>query len=399
MTCKWFKENMSLYIDNQLDDIESKEFELHLLECNSCRKEYEYMINILKEIRMEEEVELPQNFELELRNKLIKETKDKSKKFNWKVLSGIAASLLIVSFSLMSHNFNMGSKTESIQKEMTMEEQEKYTMMDSDESFGMPESQIEVTYALTNDNNRGMKNVKNDRKIIKNASLNIEIEDYDKVFDEIIKFVKSQNGYIENSQTGYKVFNREEKEQNLKQGYLEIRIPQDVFMDTFNFLKDLGVVHSENIAENDITVQYFDRDNYVKNMMIQEERLREILKQANNVQEILMVENELRRIRTEIDGNTKVLKGWDNQVSMSTISTNLTEVQNIELSIKFDDDSIWTRGKKGFIRTVNRIIEIFEYFVVKVITILPILLAIFIFLSIGYIVRRKHKNRRTKNEK
>ncbi len=57
-----------------------------------------------------------------------------------------------------------------------------------------------------------------------------------------------------------------------------------------------------------------DIDNQKINLQLQEEHLREILQKADNVEDLLQVEKELNRIRTEIDRLTGILNNYDKLV-------------------------------------------------------------------------------------
>ena len=59
--------------------------------------------------------------------------------------------------------------------------------------------------------------------------------------------------------------------------------------------------------------------------IIQEERILEIMKKADQVEDILNIERELNRIRTEINQRKNILKNWDQLVDYSSIEVSLRE--------------------------------------------------------------------------
>lgn len=419
MDCKLFEESISLYIDDQLSEIDKKEFELHLLRCDKCKVKYEKMLKIIKEVRKEEEVQLPENFRSELRQKLLDIETDK-KKINWSLFSRIAAGIvifvLIASIGFLSNIFD----TNKLQNDM------QYTTMDAapeesgtsdrsfldepastdiaefdmDENLAAKSGAEEFTVAIGADDSVATKDIREVRKIIKNAYLSIQVENYDEVFNSIVTFVKNENGYIENTNTSYRVDvnnyktglednNDREEEIKLKQGNIKIRIPEDKYEYTLNYLREVGEVTNENANEVDLTKSYFDKENIIENLKIQEERLKEILKEAKNLDEILRVEDELRRIRTEIDNHTAVLKDWDDQITLSTINVSLIEVEKLDKNIKKIDDNIWGKAKKGFITTINRLINLIEAMFIGLITILPIIIILIAILIVIYFLAKK----------
>ncbi len=449
MKCQEFYEKISLYIDNELEDIDKKEFEFHLHECQSCKRKYEQMISILKVTNNFEEKELPADYRSSLRSKLEAEVNiTKTRKVNWRLLSSIAAGLLLVVVSYGIMNMFVINNTKSFDMEMAREndiDKSEYSADDSitDENTASMDLQDSVFYGNSENGtaqpeittvegtpNKNLtitfsEDIKNDsveeyllmdsgaqvrynlsktdkskeytRKIIKNANISIEVSKYDSSFDSIVDFVNNYSGYIENSETRYinqAYSNDVEKENSLKRGYMIIRIPEQNFSETINVITDLGKVQNRQLSETDISDSYYDTENIVKNLEIQEVRLREILNEAKNVDEILRVENELRRIRTEIDRNKGTLKGWDSRINYSTIHVNLIEVRSKGDSIESVDDNIFIKGKKGFIATINTIIDFIEKLLIWIMTIAPILIIILVIVLIAFIYIPKLFNKR-----
>lgn len=107
MECFEIKENLSLYIDQMLDDTQMKEISEHLSCCEACRQDYEILltnINLLKSIP---EIALPSDFDLELRSALNNaKTLPIYKRFNWKAYSLAAAVFLLMIVSVSANFLN-----------------------------------------------------------------------------------------------------------------------------------------------------------------------------------------------------------------------------------------------------------------------------------------------------
>ena len=130
MRCEDIREIISLYIDNELNEEESKEIEKHLKSCEECNREYEDLLTIKRLLSEAPQVELPNNFKEELHKKLVasvsiedsesnetnnvidfdeRSNKVRKKKLNWKVFSGVAAALFltVVSLSAIMNDIGM----------------------------------------------------------------------------------------------------------------------------------------------------------------------------------------------------------------------------------------------------------------------------------------------------
>ncbi|MTI68798.1 MAG: DUF4349 domain-containing protein [Firmicutes bacterium] len=387
MKCKDFKKEMSLYIDGMLDENKKNELKKHLKECSKCKKEYKEMVKILNYVKKEEEVELPKNYKKELRSKLESEKKT-SRKINFKPFMGLAAGLVVILMSVTLYNNYLNndklmqeSKNEEISYDQAAPENSSITQ---NENTSESKKRINLT---TNDDSG--KNINTNRKIIREAYLQIEIKSYDDTLEKIDNYITKVNGYMENIRSGYDIdYRTKDSEDTLKKANLTLRVPEYKFDDTIKYLDDLGKINTKRVTRNDISNQYFDTKNTIKNLKIQEERLREILKKADKIDDILRIENELRRIRKEIDRYTGAIKNWDRLVSMSTINIELTEVKYLNNEIKSLDKGLWFKAKEGFISTVNLITKGIEGVIIGLITISPLLILIGAILVIFILIRR-----------
>ena len=90
-----------------------------------------------------------------------------------------------------------------------------------------------------------------------------------------------------------------------------IRVNTSQLETTLIKLSALGKVKAKNVYGNDVTDDYRDHEIRLENAEKSRIRYLELLKKANNVQEILLVEKELERLNEVID----LLKGKLNRLS------------------------------------------------------------------------------------
>lgn len=433
MDCREFNNKISLYIDNQLDETERYDFEKHMNECEECKMYYDETVQILKFTSDVEDVELPDNYKATLRSKLeLEVTEKKKRKVSWRQLTTIAASLLlvVVAYGFISNNINLLGVKDFATEDSAPGDMDNYGVDEnyvgepevaSDEPMppmvtmqGADANSVKVQFSESDKIRAGdylttksddllndtMKEETTGVKIIKEAYITIELKEYDNALDTIVSFVKERNGYIEKSETwydnrGYKYEETDEEEQ-LKRGNLRIRIPEDSYYEALNILKDQGRTSNEQKSETNISQNYYDTKNVIKNLEVQEERLREILKKAVNVDEILRVENELNRVRTEIDRHQGTINNWDSLVDYSAINVTLIEVEDRTETIQKVDKGLFTKGKEGFISTINSLIDMLERGFIMLMTILPIILiitaiAIIVIVIIKRILRKREQ--------
>ena len=76
-----------------------------------------------------------------------------------------------------------------------------------------------------------------------------------------------------------------------------------------------------------VTSQYYDTQARLTAYQTQEARLLEMMEKAETVEDIITIEEKLTDLRYRIESLQSTLKNWDRQVSYSTISLDVEEVQ------------------------------------------------------------------------
>ena len=162
-----------------------------------------------------------------------------------------------------------------------------------------------------------------DRKLIKRADLQIEVEKgkVDETGRKVVSLVETSNGFVQRSST----FTDELKYRGMS---FTLRVPEDRFAQVLGELESYGKPLSKNIGSEDVTEQFIDTQAQIKNKERQEQRLQEIMGKANNVGELMQVEGELSRVRSEIDALKGRMKYLQSATSYSTITMTVREARD-----------------------------------------------------------------------
>jgi hypothetical protein len=224
------------------------------------------------------------------------------------------------------------------------------------------------------------------RLIIKTANLSLDIDDYDGSSAEIYRIVDEMGGYVSDTSSYYYIYDRYDDTKNKKSGYLTLRIPHQFFDQFVNQLNDFGEVTNFSSNANDITKDYRDTTAEVKNLEVREAKLREIMEKAEVIEDIIEVERELSRVRSEINRYQSVLADWEDLVTLSTVTVNMTEVEALKEYVQPVDKDMFTKAREGFIYTINRLVDAVEMFVIWLIASSPILVPVVL---VGGFVSRK----------
>ncbi|MBV1758898.1 MAG: DUF4349 domain-containing protein [Dethiosulfatibacter sp.] len=422
MICKECKQKISLYLDNELTEEEKHLFEQHIDECDDCKMELNKIKNIVLELKSIEIEKLPSGYCKSLREQL--EAVDKSKKkakinWNWRKYSLVAAALMLVLMVPLALDMmglgNFRAKTTS-SDEIGMQSYPQYGDAEAPAEWNMDDGRggasedfdvMEKAPTLTDKEKEnlvvsgtGDDYRDRDLKIIKTGYLSLETENYDELLTLVTQQVQVYGGFVEVSETytnQYSYFDSgTNKRINLKNGFMRILIPQELFYEGFNFFAENGEVVSKRTNEADMTKYFYDMENKVKNLEIQEERLRELFDRAENITEIMQIESELARVRSQIDSYTMELQDISYRADMATITLEIREIQGKD-TIRPVDDNLWQRAKESFTKSINGLIEAFENLVVYAFAAIPVILIVLVIVIIvALVIKKIRKNKQTK---
>ena len=227
--------------------------------------------------------------------------------------------------------------------------------------------------------------IESDRKIIKSASMEIQTLEYELAIQRLTDKVRGIGGYVESSNVRGRAV---DDKYSTRSAHYTLRIPEQQFMQFMSDMNTIGTIIQENSYGEDITSQYFDTDAHMKTLKIQEERLLEILRKAEKIEDIITLERELSNIRYQIEGLQGNLKRWDNLVSYSTLTVSIYEVQEI-IKVEEPPKTLGQKISQKFTESLDDIKDFFEDLAVFGIGSLPLLIVYLPLLLVAALIIRK----------
>jgi hypothetical protein len=157
------------------------------------------------------------------------------------------------------------------------------------------------------------------RKLIRNATVQLKIVSFDDAVQKITTFAKEQHGYVATTNS--------EKQANGKlRGQVVVKVLPENLDAFLQKIRGLGELKNQTLGTEDVTKAYFDTDARLKNARVMEQRLIDMLNtKTGKVSDLLQVEKELSRVREEIEKMQGELKYWDSQVQFATVTISLAE--------------------------------------------------------------------------
>jgi hypothetical protein len=129
-----------------------------------------------------------------------------------------------------------------------------------------------------------------DRKIIREASIGLEVEDPFSVESGIRQSISRQGGYLDSTLT------RPNGAINIK-----ARVPPQALDTAMGEISELGKVTHRSVSARDVTETMIDLDARISNLTALRDRLQGLLQRAGKISEVIEIEKELVRVQTQLD--------------------------------------------------------------------------------------------------
>ena len=193
------------------------------------------------------------------------------------------------------------------------------------------------------------------RKVISFASLSLEVEDVQGATVQVRVIAESLGGFVEQlSSSGGPECQR---------ANVTIRVLQDQFFSALDRIEALGIVLSRNLGSEDVSEQFIDLEARLKSALREEQSLLKLLERAGLVSEILAIERELARVRSEIERFQGQLNFLERRVDLATINVSLTpegqagEPPSATLVVDVPDVSGTVTRVKGLVVSLDGIVD------------------------------------------
>lgn len=276
MNCNLCKELISSYINDEISYEDKEKIRKHLEECESCRNDYEALINNIELCNELPMIDLPQSFNEDLHNKLVNIDKENKNIFNkiinnydFKSLAIVAIIFLMIITPLLSH-FDIIN----------------YEKHEKDETYDIAQNNIEVPritaskWTLANDMDKMAKSRKNDNIIMDNAEEmepeyfclqaddeainNLSNKNYKiTVEDDIDSFFNYTIDYVNNvSQDKAISVNKD-----IKNNFITVDISNDSFQAFIDYLKNNDKIIGYEMSNDDVTEEYNNLQNELNELL------------------------------------------------------------------------------------------------------------------------------------
>jgi len=228
------------------------------------------------------------------------------------------------------------------------------------------------------------------QKLIRRISLSVETEDYQAFIDAITKKINALGGYIEDMDA--------RTSGGSPRATILVRVPADQLSALTESVSGIGNITYKHESQQDVTLQYVDTESHITALRTEQERLLELLSKAENLSEVLEIEDRMSYVRYELESYEQSLRALSNQISYATATIDVQQVK-VYTPVEEEEVGYWEGIRRGLSSSVKRLWEgakeLFSNFVIS----LPILIlcllipALILFLLIKHWVRKSKARR------
>ncbi|MBE6663097.1 MAG: DUF4349 domain-containing protein [Ruminococcaceae bacterium] len=159
-----------------------------------------------------------------------------------------------------------------------------------------------------------------DLKLIYQAKINVETDDYNKYIGDLETKIVELGGYISSA--------NETSSESLKRAVLTIRVPSENYEAMKKATALNGTVVNSSHEVVDVTESYTDIEGRLATLKAEREALNAMLEKADSISTMLEIRKEINELNIEIESYQRQLNSYDGRIAYSTIS--LTVEQEIE---------------------------------------------------------------------
>ncbi|MCD6426080.1 MAG: DUF4349 domain-containing protein [Anaerolineales bacterium] len=212
------------------------------------------------------------------------------------------------------------------------------------------------------------------RMVIKNASLSIVVEEPGVSIEAISKLASDLGGFVVSSNL-YRTQTANGLE--VPQANITIRVPADTLDQALAEIKSgAGQILNENVSGQDITQEYTDLESRLRNLERAEEQLTEIMEQAWETEDVLVVYNRLVEVQEQIELIKGQMKYYEQSAALSAISINIQANEAVQ-PLKIGNWQPVGVAKRALQALINTLKFLADMLIWIVLYIMPVVLILF----------------------
>ncbi|MGI5458837.1 DUF4349 domain-containing protein [Streptomyces sp. CA-249302] len=167
-------------------------------------------------------------------------------------------------------------------------------------------------------------------RIIRTASLTVQVKDVPKALDEARTTTENAGGYVGNETTSRDDEGREHTR-------VVLRVPVEKYDEVLTDLQGAGKLLDRTAKAEDVTDQVVDVDSRIKSQRASVARVRELMDRATRLSDVVELEGELSNREADLEALLAQQASLKDRTSLATITLSLSETPVKKAAAKDED--------------------------------------------------------------
>ncbi|HLE76825.1 MAG TPA: DUF4349 domain-containing protein [bacterium] len=356
MPATHMKELLSPFLDGALSGREHDEVQRHVEGCAECRAHLESLRRTAESVRSLDPVKVPEGFQAQVRARLSAADTTAPRRWlprwSWPVAAAAAAVLLVGVFSA------------NLLREMRPVGQVAPEDFRAEPAVPRP-SDVQAPSLPAPAGPQALPPVVDVRKIVRTAELALDVDRFDEVAARLLQTAERAGGYV--AESAYA------EDGGVPQGTFTLRVPAARFAAVTAEVEGLGTVTHRRIGGQDVTEEFVDLQARIRNLERHEQRLLSFMDRATKVSDLLAIEEQLARVRGEIEQLTGRLRFLERSADLASIAVMVRQKVKTTSGV-WDFSGTIGKMRAAFLATVRQILSGVEWLGVTASALAPVLL-------------------------
>jgi len=352
-------ELLSPFLDDELAPREREQVQRHLEVCPECRTQLESLRATVRLVRSLDAVRVPDGFRERVRAQVsaVRETRESRRipRWSWQVAAA-AAVLIIGVFSVnLFREIRPGEQAVAPEREGVNLGAPGVTDLRSAAPAAPPAAQPQKTFPEFDG-----------RKIVRTAQLTIDVDQFDDASRALVQIAERAGGFVAESSYA--------EDNSVPTGSFTLRVPAARFAAVLAELEALGEITQRQISGQDVTEEFVDLGSRIRNLERHEQRLLSFMDRATKVSDLLAIEEQLARVRGEIEQLTGRLRFLERSADLATVAVAVKQKAKKTSGGLWDISGTLAKMRAAFLATIRQIVAVVEWLGVTASALVPVLL-------------------------
>ena len=211
--------------------------------------------------------------------------------------------------------------------------------------------------------NPAAENDLTNRKLIRDANLNVETKTYDEFITALEQQIASHGAYVQNGETTGSA------DRGNRWANYTIRVPESRYTAFLSVVSDLGTVTYKSESVQDVTMEYTDVEARIRALETEHDTLLGILEKCEKLEDVLTVQSRITEVQYQLDSYNSRLRRYDDLISYCTVYLSVDEVEKVTVPV--EEQTLGERIREDLAENCEDITEDAQDFAVWFVSSLP----------------------------